>query len=251
MKRLALIIGCPGDRVVLQGVPKDVNNIALFLSSPNGGSWKKDEIVISAPTTAREVVAIVAQARQLRPEYGFIYFSGHGGINERNGRTVIEIKTGEEVYADSITISGKELAIFDTCRSYFSPTVPILEARSFAERQDALELDTSEVFNTAVSSCENGRIELYSSSPREASNDTREGGLFTVKLLQRATGISTASDYPEKIDCATAFAAAKQAVEAEKRDQHPSMEGSIRRRIFFPFAIGIRSIRLRKQFLHG
>lgn len=240
MKRLALIIGCPGDRVVLQGVPKDVNNLGAFLMSPNGGSWKRDEIIVSAPSTAREVVSIIDSAKRMMPEYGFVYFSGHGGINQQNNRMVIEIKKGEDVYADSVSIARKELAIFDTCRTYFTPTSPILESRAFASHQDSANLDTSAEFNSTVANCELGRIEMYSSSINEASNDTPEGGLFTVKLLRYSTGASAITKLRDSIDCATCFAAAKRDVEAERRDQHPSIEGSIRRRNFFPFAMGVK-----------
>lgn len=240
MKRLALIIGCPGDRVVLQGVQKDVNNVGAFLMSPNGGSWKANEIAISTPSTAREVLAIVDAARKKTPEYGFVYFSGHGGINQRNNRMVIEIKRGEDVYADSVSIASKELAIFDTCRTYFTPTSPILESRAFASHQDGAELDTSAFFNAALTSCELGRIEMYSSSVNEASNDTSEGGLFTVKLLKYSMGISAITKYRESIDCAACFSAAKKDVESEKREQHPDIQGSTRRRNFFPFAMGVR-----------
>lgn len=241
MKRLALIIGCQGDRVPLVGVPKDVNNMAAFLSSPDGGSWKSNEIIITNPTTSNDVTRVVSSAKIQAPDYGLIYFTGHGGINLKNNRLVIEIRTGEDVYADLITFSKKELAIFDTCRSFFTPTGTITESRMFAERQDSAKLDTSAAFNQRIIECENGRIEMYSSSIGEPSNDTGRGGLFTVKLLESAVSFSSNTAANKCVDCTNPFFAAKTKVETEKKEQHPSIEGSIRRQNFFPFAMGVKS----------
>lgn len=242
MKRLALIIGCQGDRVPLAGVPKDVNNMAAFLSSPDGGSWKSSEIIISNPNTADEVTRVVSNAKIQAPDYGLIYFTGHGGINSKNNRMVIEIRSGEDVYADLITFSRKELAIFDTCRSFFTPTGTTTESRMFAEHQDSAKLDTSVAFNQRITACEIGRIEMYSSSIGEPSNDTGRGGLFTVKLLESAIALSTNTNSNIPVDCTAPFFIAKKKVETEKKEQHPSIEGSIRRQNFFPFAMGVKSM---------
>lgn len=232
MKRKALLIGAPGsEERFLAGVSVDMNNIENFLLSKNGGEWFSDEITKVVNPTRTELGSKLDQLKNA--DYSIIYFSGHGGISTVNSKYYVEINSDGDDFDVMLfnELSGRELIIIDSCRSYFTP---MLNARRdsflFAEMKTSSRY--RERYDAVLQKSEYGTVYFYAASPGQAANEDSNGGYFTQGLLR-----STSSDYADCLYINESFSLAKEFVASKTRYQTPQKDGSIRRNNWFPFAL--------------
>lgn len=81
MVRRAVIIASPlieDQRGYLPGVGMDVVNYKAFLTSPVGGSWLSNEIIVLKNPTGLQIKQAM---NSIRADYVFTAYSGHGGTD--------------------------------------------------------------------------------------------------------------------------------------------------------------------------
>jgi hypothetical protein len=187
MKRKALLIG---NTYGLQGVKVDLNNFRNFLTSPQGGAWNNDEIVVMSDPTLEELKRKIGLIRFLRPDYAVVMFSGHG--EQKRDTSLVINKSGEEISENEFNeIADRQLSIFDCCRAYPERLV-----------KSGVALDTSAVFammeshddvraryDKRIMQARAQHAKLYSCSKGQYSYDTAEGGIYLVNLLNASRNL--------------------------------------------------------------
>lgn len=243
MNRSCILIGAPGSEAkqnYLNGVSLDMYNMRNYLRSNTGGAWKDYEIMDIVNPTSLQLLIALNNAK--KSDFSLILFSGHGGTSIKNGKTYLEINNqGEDFPAEGlINHTSKELVIIDTCRSYFVPqtirqdsiTKAINEEISMSTKHRAL-------YDTQITEADIGSLILYACSIGETANDTDEGGIFTQSLIKTGITLSKERDSYLYQPVNSTFNQAKIIVSSRYKTQHPVMEGSIRRRTWFPFAVKV------------
>jgi len=187
LNKKALIIGCSGNSEgYLPGVEKDVKSIKNFLTSPYGGYWYKNEIIISYNETVNEIKNKIKSLKNENLDYLFIVFSGHGDFDSRKNERRLWIDEENYLYeSDILNISSKQLTIIDACAG-------MEEEEEFSiTAMESMKIVSSEKnyrkkFEEYLVKCPNQEIILYSSKKGEYSTDTSRGGLFIQSLLDIA-----------------------------------------------------------------
>jgi hypothetical protein len=236
MKRKAILIAAPGSEVkgnYLSGVNKDIDKYQSFLVSRTGGAWDLTEIdILANPTLAALKSAL---AKLALADYAFTVFSGHGGISTIDGKGYIEINDNDEDFPveDFYNKCPKHTVILDTCRTYFTPNKQIFNEMRKAENAIGSSRALYRAkFDEAVQKADNGTIILSAASPGEAANEDINGGLFSQGLLANSNPPLKTTIYINQ-----AFFSAKSFVEGRRNDQHPTMEGAVRRSSWYPFSL--------------
>lgn len=186
MKRKALLIGNTNG---LPGVQIDMQTAEKFLFSDNGGAWINSEIDVLRNPRRAELLAHVAQVRQSSPDYVFLLFSGHGGLERRT--TMLQLnREGETIEEDELfKIAPRQISIFDCCRLLVSE----IAFEAFAAhrvRKMAEDSVAREHFDARIMQAIPQQIRLYASSMGQASSDTGQGAIYLQNLLRAARSFS-------------------------------------------------------------
>jgi hypothetical protein len=197
--------GKPGSDSYCGGVVEDVRNYYNYFHSNNGGAWNGDDAQLE--DSQRELFRVLdADKYKLQEyinycnryvEYVVLVFAGHGYYDKRFG-TIIQLNNREEISVDEIQFDAdRQLLILDCCRMA-SPKI-LREERMDKSISSALFAQSlrelyRKSFDRKLTSSAKGRTEIYSCSVGEASEDiSRQGGLFSIKLLKAAQGNSNLS----------------------------------------------------------
>ena len=186
MKRKALLIGNTNG---LAGVQIDIQKTKAFLLSDIGGAWLNSEIDVLTNPRRADLLARVDQVRQSSPDYVFLLFSGHGGLEKRT--TMLELNGAGETIAEDVLfkIAPRQISVFDCCRAM--------------TREVALEAYAADsLMKSHVASVVRGRydalimraipqqVRLYACLMGQVSNDTRNGAIYLQNLLEAAKLLS-------------------------------------------------------------
>ena len=197
--RKAIIVASPlnkGQRNHLPGVEADVDNYKRFLTSPSGGYWYPNEIVVLWNPTKLEVLQKVQSAET---DYAMTIFSGHGGIDNRLNKDFITLNNSENIWiSDLSTRADRQLAIIDACSTFVDSGMssfigdPGIAGIPFRSRLSADK--ARKIFDYMITKSGYGWTVVHSSSPGQASIDTPDGGYFSQSLLQ------SSSDWAERFE---------------------------------------------------
>ncbi|UOG33087.1 caspase family protein [Leptospira noguchii] len=241
MNKSCILIGAPGSDAkgnYLNGVSIDMNRMRLYLLSNTGGAWREHEIEQIVNPTKEQLVNRLNKAK--KSDFSLVLFSGHGGISKKDGRAYLEINTnGDDFPAEGlINHTNKELVIIDSCRSYFTPTTLSGDAMMKAINEEVnISLRYRQAYEKCIAGADKGSLILYACSVGETANDTSEGGIFTQSLIN--VGLSLKEDRQSNLyqPVNQTFNQAKSIVSQRFKTQNPTMEGSLRRNTWFPFAL--------------
>mgnify|MGYP002784891773 CR=1 FL=1 len=231
MKRRALLIdagrAAPDD--IIDGCRVDVEQMKAWLMSKAGGAWDEDEIC----WLHNQPLAKIEQGKRWADaaEFAFVAFSGHGHINEVDGKrhqAVIVDGCQEIDFAKLKPSTAKSIVICDACRKVHVKApirLSIMEsvqkyARAAAKRfsredykREYLRLLTEG----------DGRYTMYSCSAGQFSGEDEEnGGRFTSSLMSCASIWYTDIAGPrEDLRIGQVFARAAPIVSEKSRAQNP------------------------------
>ena len=184
MNRKALIIYCTEtDSGPLIGPQMDNKNIRAYLKSDVGGQWYDDEIISLETPTISEIEDCIAE-EFYNVDYSFIVFTGHGGIDEKDGQDYLEVADGDIPLSTLVSPAPKQTLIIDACRGYFKHIPDSLQKR-FSNLYEYFSghPNTRPLFEDAVSQAEEGITILYSANENQSSLDTNKGGAYIYSLL--------------------------------------------------------------------
>jgi hypothetical protein len=203
-----------------------------FLLSLLGGEWREEEITeLWSPTR----IVLLNLLRQIRNDYTFLTFSGHGYVFPADERTYVNL-AGEDVASDYelISQSPRRTIIIDACRSY-NP-IPAPSPPPLQKLAEALTFETTrQIFDQSLSRAEKGTIILYSTGSDEAADSNEKGGFFTQSILNGARQwYNTTSE--DVLDVHKAFVRAGSILQTYPGPQHPEIKTG-RRNKMFPFAV--------------
>lgn len=244
MKRRALLIeasqipGCSD----LPGARADVSGFHRYLASYPGGAWNDDEIVCLSHPSKSILEAHLAAASVA--DYCFIAFSGHG--EHVKGRlsedTKIQINKTDEFSARALA-SGfdRGTVVVDSCRNIrvqlsLRESVKYSKAMSFSD-DASIRYRHRQLFNNTALAAEEGVVFMFGCSVGQSANDFSLGGAFSFALHDSAASWSVGQHAPAILDTNGAFSLAHSLVTSEVSKQTPVMDGAIRRKKHFPFAV--------------
>lgn len=241
ISRKALIIASSEVTPRLPGVEEDVKSIRSFLVSADGGAWENSEIEIILNRTKIDIVRSLKLCRHT--DYVLITCSGHGEhhVGSQLDSTVMFLTESETIYINEINPENRRhLVIADVCRK----VVPVAKRESymaFAESKvRKAEVNRSEarsLYDSAITSCTEGRIVAYSCEKNQTAGDDGTGGVFTQELLKAPTELDDEKKVQGRIvDIYDAFQYAKAKTYALNAPQTPVLDIG-RRRDFYPFGI--------------
>jgi hypothetical protein len=184
MKRIALLIGNSNG---LEGVKKDINNHARFLSSDFGGAWHENEIAPIMNPDKKVLLTALEIVKNEKYDFSYVVFSGHGAYQRQ---TVLEINNkGEYIYeSDLIGLSSRQLSIFDCCRNTIQEE--IYKSNVLSVQNKLFSFDGNFVrqkYETRIMQAKEQQNVLYACSVNESALDTPDGGLYTKNLLSSIT----------------------------------------------------------------
>ena len=184
MKRIALLIGNSNG---LEGVKKDINNHARFLSSDFGGAWYENEIVPIMNPDKKGLLEALEIVKYNKYDFSYVVFSGHGAYQRQ---TVLEINDkGEYIYeSDLIGLSTRQISIFDCCRNIIQEE--IYKSNVLSAQNKWLSFDGNIVrqkYETRIMQAKEQQNVLYACSVNESALDTADGGLYTKNFLSSIT----------------------------------------------------------------
>lgn len=194
VSRKALIIGYPGeigDENYCEGVFVDLNNYKKYLTSPLGGSWFEDEIVILLNTEIEILDYYLDKIKNI--DYTFIAFSGHGYIVKKGSNYInyLQINKSEEICINYLKkFDKKRTIVLDCCREIYDSQGKklIVESRLKRIQKAGFEINPNlcrKLFDYRLSLCKNGLIILHSCRPGQKSGDDDiNGGVYTSSLLE-------------------------------------------------------------------
>lgn len=235
--RKAVLIGSPGKgKKRLPGVPNDLVNMRAYLRSPRGGAWHPDEI-----ETLDDPIALHLQCsiRDAVADYVFIYFSGHGYMDEWYNNLVC-LKDSDLIDHDLFNMhSPRQLIIVDACRSFYYTISGIPEETEKWKYATGYS-EARELFDSYIINSRPGKLILHSTSTGQPSVDDSNGmgGEFTLALLKSLFAEKAAyGHYPITVD--RALGKTKQYLIASNEPQVPCVtfsEGD------FEVPLGIASV---------
>ena len=184
MKRKALLIGSPGSPF-LNGVELDIKNVANFLKSSNGGSWKSSEIIITKydPSFAEVEKHLIAFENL---DFSFVYYSGHG-YTDHNGIGHVNLNSMHRPSIDQFeNRARRQITIIDACRGYSEYAsfdglaAPAIDIIPFDyEKPESSRI----IFDNYLRSCARGSVLLHAAQKGQNAQDTNMGGYFSSNLL--------------------------------------------------------------------
>lgn len=256
LKREALIIACPGHKGIrgyLPGTLRDIDNYTAYLQSSLGGDWyagSGGEIYYLINPTAADVVEAISQ---MRADYSFIVFTGHGFTGKYDKKTYICLEDGD--YHISILKSTAlwQTMILDCCRGYYIPDGALEEVYSHFDGGLAGLGDpesTRSIFDNYLRKCETGIIRLHASSIGQASMEERSyGGYFSYSLIEGAKIWGAKNKLHNILDLQGSIKLAKQYMDRNfLTTQIPQYVGGRRLR-HYPFAVKRKKRPIKLQFM--
>lgn len=254
MKRLALVVGNPGeqgDEHYCEGVLKDMDAYQAFLKAPVGGMWTNEEVVPLLRPTARALQERLNKLEQY--EYALVIFSGHGDYVRSEGTTYLSLGAGEHIDSRKlIGVAPKQTTIIDCCRKYRIEVVlkGIFEgiermAKALATVNPA---HCRQYYDKRIADCPEESIVMWACSVNEYSNDDSEhGGVYSYALRgaaqdwfeEKRKSIDTSANY-SILSVVQAHEEARERVArrtaGKKHPQNPQIEKP-RAAPYFPFAV--------------
>lgn len=181
--RKVLLIGAPGTgNNNLPGVPYDLYNMRDFLQSPRGGAWYPNEIdILDNPATLTVQNAVGAAIA----DYVFIYFSGHGYMDNWNNNVLSLKDYGIFDYSLFNAVSPRQLIIVDACLAYLPTISGIPDEIEKWQYADGYS-EARALFDRYIISSLPGKLIMHSTSGGQFAYDARNGrgGEFTLALLK-------------------------------------------------------------------
>lgn len=177
-------------------------------------------------------------------DYVFVTFSGHGRhvIQDYEEDTMIQINEEQEYSAYNLNHGFTRATItVDACRAV--ELEKLVETRDAALARAVMPEDPLSrsrhrtLFDDNVASAERGTVFLFSCSRGEAANDRPNGGAFSFGLVEAGRAWWMQRTNRGVLTILTAFERAAEFVKRRESQQTPEIEGSVRRRRHFPFAV--------------
>lgn len=249
LQRKALLIAAPddGEHEYLHGTLLDVERFKAFLTSPLGGAWREDEIIVlESPYKAEIQVAMLELAEA---DYAFVSFSGHGGHNTATNSTHVALRPG--VSYDTRRLEGsckRQTLVLDCCRDRYTPLSMETEfiAAFLIESKALLPAGAARrAFDAGVSGCIEASVVLRACRiGQSAYEEQAAGGLYSLALVEAAEALQDLSLAAVKgrpvvtADVGIIHRLATRRVKDAKGDlQNPSMEFPRTMKPLFPFSI--------------
>lgn len=246
MKRMALIIGNPGESGAsnfCRGVDKDLENYRSFLTSPVGGSWYTNEVTILRRPSAPEARAAIQLLKTV--DYSFAVFCGHGHTDAVTRSLRMELKTGHELSENEMRQGAlRHTVVFDCCRAIATSVLTeerMMKALAARAHQNASQ--SRSAFDAALQKSQTGLVALFACSIGEtAGDDERAGGYYSSSLFVAAQNWSESGNFDlgkhsYYLSVADNHTRAETLVHAKSGNrQHPMIEKP-RSEPYFPFAI--------------
>ena len=190
MKKRILLIG---NNNGLDGVNVDFRNYSEFFQSKIGGEWYSSEIIPMMNPSRLAVLNKINELKRMSLDYIIVVFSGHGG-QERE--TVLELNKNGELISESElkNISKRQLNIYDCCRSF--PQLENFVGRSLKmfDSGGRIENSTRLAYEKKIQDAITQQACLYACSIGETAEDTSQGGVYSVNLLEVALSIKGTSE---------------------------------------------------------
>ncbi|CAI0845748.1 Uncharacterized protein containing caspase domain [Serratia fonticola] len=187
MKSKAIIIA---NTVGLPGVDVDIKNITSFLTSIEGGAWFEDDIVLFK-NPSRKILMADLSAIKNTYDFVIIFFTGHGGQNKNTDLLFLNDKN-EYIKVNEINnLATRQVNIIDCCRSQVTDEELDMLFESVAGLEkysgDRLsQLSARLKYTSRIMASSPQQVTLYACSENEYSMDTKNGGLYTSLLLNKA-----------------------------------------------------------------
>lgn len=251
MKRIALIIGYPGepgDEHYLEGVHGDLQAWKDFLLSPVAGNWNSSEIRVMEGPSAATLNAEISKHKNT-VDYALLVFSGHGAYSTAQADTILQLNKDENFGSKGLDVAKKQTVILDCCRKEVEQVLRKsigIELFESASRSDFPNPQLSRsAFDTAIKNCENGIIIVHSCNIGEYAYDDEfgRGGRYTFNLLNSARKWRHKETLkPNHYVLLTVPAAHNKAVEAlstDKRYEQTPRIAKPRSGAYFPFCVWV------------
>lgn len=203
-RRRALIFGNMGVKEdekseYIEGVNLDMNRFFNFIRSDEGGAWERTEIITFQPNEVNKTELIDRIKAEGHIDYWLIFFSGHGGSDQR-GNDYLEVIP--EVLDDDWLCYISEIVeavgrtrmtlITDACRSFYpimeSMGQPIIKCFSTGGVMLSPErIKCRDIYNLALQALPTPSYYIAQSCTRlEYSNDSGEyGGEYISALIEK------------------------------------------------------------------
>ncbi len=224
-----------------KGMYYDVECIKNYLLSPFGGAWNENEIITFTRGHKVDLLSIITFIKEYQIDYSFVYFSGHGYLND--DVLCLEINNEEEhiIFENDLrNIGDRNLIILDCCRKSLSSISE--EAIKQASIVEPLMLDIEQYriyYEKLVNQSNIGNTILYACRKEESAFGDELGGNYTQNLLRCARRWQEScrnKENNEYLSSYLAHAEAKILVTQAQAKQHPSIEKA-RSGITPPFAV--------------
>jgi len=194
MKRLALIIGYPGedgDDDYLEGVNGDMLAWKNFLSSPMAGKWNISEIKLMLQPSAASLNSEIEKHKN-NVDYALLVFTGHGGYSAARSDTVLQLNKNETFDSKNLNVAKKQTVILDCCRKEVEQVIRKSVGMELFESASQSDFPNPQfaraAFETEIKNCDNGIIIIHSCNIGEYAYDDEfgRGGRYTFSLLNAA-----------------------------------------------------------------
>jgi Caspase domain len=247
VNRRALIIanpGAPGRDGYLNGVEKDVDAYKTFFTSPIGGLWNDDEIVVLfQPSVA---ITRLETARQKHADYSVTIFTGHGYHVEDDDSTIVELSPNVDFDSVELRVGApRHTLILDCCRVVHPTMFAEDSAESITKSTENVidPADCRRYFDEKITDCLAGLVVLFSCSIDETAADISNlGGLYSSSLLRvsqqwsRDTRVDTSKSYISLTVADAHERAERRVISRSGGRQSPVIEKP-RSEPYFPFCI--------------
>lgn len=195
--RQALLIGAPGglNSKFLPGVEIDLERTKEFLMSPRGGAWFDSEIIV---LDNPNLSTITYAMQGMYADYTITLFSGHG-FADTYGNRFLSLSDGNYFQDwDLLNQSPRQLVLIDACRKVLPAGIygpPLSEEWYHFDGGESDLQRARKIYDRWIELSESGQVIIHSTKHDTYAYDTKDGGVFTQKLLQVGNGIPTSEKF--------------------------------------------------------
>ena len=248
-KRLLFLVSNAGNRGTdsyLSGVPVDMNKYATFFQSPQGGNWKKEEILKFNSKRTKLTIESLKDKLSKGYDYCIFIYCGHGSLNTHNESCVYLDKDSTDLtkIQDIVNAFDKErvLFIFDCCRGTWNDASSSTRHRAaFCAPPSLSRKDITKclkMYNQAFMQIPAGTKKVaYSTSKEQYADEDSNGGLFSQSLITNVRTKLRGGTAGEIINFEDVFNEAKKEVETETASEQIPELNPDNSLIHIPFAI--------------
>ena len=167
-----------------------MQNMTAYLSSDQGGAFKKSEIVVLYDPTYREVIE--AKKWQQGGVYALTYASAHGFSRRADGMPFVSLADGSAVSLNGLRIEASfHDIVLDSCRTVLEPAYGFSglgDNRTHSHLGLSFNQLTKAryIFDRKLENRHIQQIILLAAQKGKNSVDTYQGGKFTNALLKQA-----------------------------------------------------------------